>query len=168
MRIDEKELNEQLAVNATETVAMVAVRAIGELSCMMDAAGTHDEASTSMVMGLCAWLTSVLDGKSANPAYAFVDAAKTLDDAMLDELSRCQHYVAEMHERTKKAESLALVSEDYARWYLRLRDNPDGPVFACNEEPIDRHAQIFGEELDALMEDLDIPSSAPPPPSEFK
>lgn len=154
MRIDEKELNEQLAVNATETVAMVSVRAIGELSCMMDAAGTHDEASTSMVMGLCAWLTSVLDGKAADPAKAFVDASKTLDAAVLDELSRCQHYVAEMHERTKKAESLALVSEDYARWYLRLRDGGT-TLGVARFHPNAEDLFLDAGEIDMEMEDMD-------------
>lgn len=152
MQIDPKELERSMVDQPAQTVAMVAVQAIGELSGMMDKAGIHDEASTGLVMGLCAWLTSVLDGKDARPGQALVDAAKTLDRATLDELSRCQHFVQDLHERTKKAESVALVNEQYAGWYLRLRDDPS--VLRVSEPRVSM-AELSGDDLDHRMEDLD-------------
>lgn len=154
MRIDEKELARSMEHNPVQTVAMVAVQAIGELSGVMDKAGAHDEATESLVIGLCAWLTSVLDGTDTQPGQALVDAAKTLDNAVLNELSRCQHYLQEMHERTRKAESEALVSKQYAGWYLRLRDDPQ---ILQVVEPYVSLAQLAGVELDERMEDLDEP-----------
>lgn len=156
MRIDEKELALAMEDNPVQTVAMVAVQAIGELSGVMDKAGVHDQASVGLVMGICAWLTSVLDGTDTQPGQALVDAAKTLNNAVLNELSRCQHYVQEMYERTRKAESEALVSKQYAGWYLRLRDGNSGNLLAAIDIFEDRN-WIHGEELDAAMEDLDEP-----------
>lgn len=154
MRIDEKELAMAMEENPVQTVAMVAVQTIGELSGMMDKAGIHDDASVATVMGICAWLTSVLDGTDTQPGQALVDAAKTLDNAVLNELSRCQHYLQEMHERTRKAESEAMVNKQYAGWYLRLRDDPTVLEVV---EPHVSLAQLSGVELDARMEDLDEP-----------
>lgn len=153
MQINPKQLAASMEDNPTQTVAMVAVQAIGELSGMMDKAGIHDEASESLVMGLCAWLTSVLDGKDPEPGQALVDAAKTLDRATIDEMSRCQHFVQELHGRTKKAESVALVNEQYAGWYLRLRDDKDCEVGAY--EYVRDGEQVWGEALDHRMEDMD-------------
>lgn len=179
MKIDKAELDAQLAENPTQAVAMVSVRAIDELSQMMIKAGIHDAASVSMVMGLCAWLTSVLDGKATDPGQALVDAAKTIDEAVLQELDRCQHFVQELHDRVKLAESRALVSEQYAGWYLRLRDGKSGNIRTGIVEwgdvepegegdcPIEFYEPVEGEELDAAMEDLDNPTAAMPPPSEF-
>jgi len=153
MKIDDKEWNAALEENPTQTVAMVAVQAIGELSGVLDAAGAHDEATVALVLGVCAWLTSVLDGKDPAPGQALVDTAKTLDAAVLAELSRCQHYVAELNERTRKAESIALVNEQYAGWYLRLRDGDSGEAVVVTgdlRDPI----RCEAEDLDALMEDL--------------
>lgn len=152
MQIDQKELAQSMEDKPTQTVAMVAVQAIGELSGMMDKAGIHDEASEGLVIGLCAWLTSVLDGKDAEPGQALVDAAKTLERATLDELSRCQHFVQDLHDRTKKAESIALVNEQYAGWYLRLRDNPEVLQVV---EPCVNFCKLSGDNLDHRMEDLD-------------
>lgn len=154
MKIDKAELDAQLAENPTQAVAMVSVRAIDELSQMMIKAGIHDAASVSMVMGLCAWLTSVLDGKATDPGQALVDAAKTIDEAVLQELDRCQHFVQELHDRVKLAESRALVSEQYAAWYLRLRDGNAGDLYV---EQDSSHGGFIGEDLDQLMEDLDEP-----------
>lgn len=155
MRIDEKELAMAMEENPVQTVAMVAVQAIGELSGVMDKAGIHDDASVATVMGICAWLTSVLDGTDTQPGQALVDAAKTLDNAVLNELSRCQHYLQEMHERTRKAESEAMVNKQYAGWYLRLRDDPTCEMSAGyighDGDP------LSGAELDSAMEDLDEP-----------
>lgn len=160
MKIDKAELDAQLAENPTQAVAMVSVRAIDELSQMMIKAGIHDAASVSMVMGLCAWLTSVLDGKATNPGQALVDAAKTIDEAVLQELDRCQHFVQELHDRVKLAESRALVSEDYARWYLLLRDGENHNLQVGENKNMGGGGQfeffsISGEELDAAMEDAD-------------
>jgi len=153
MRIDEKELARAMEDNPVQTVAMVAVQAIGELSGVMDKAGAHDEATESLVIGLCAWLTSVLDGKDPAPGQALVDAAATIDRSVLDELSRCQHFVADLNERTRKAESEAMVSKQYAGWYLRLRDG-SGPRngFWLSDA---NDSYLEAENLDALMEDLD-------------
>lgn len=157
MRIDEKELARAMEDNQMQTVAMVAVQAIGELSGVMDKAGAHDEATEALVMGLCAWLTSVLDGKDPTPGQALVDAAATIERSVLDELSRCQHFVAELNERTRKAESEALVNKQYAGWYLRLRDESgDINAFVKRWGASDQE-RVFGEELDAHMEDLDEP-----------
>ena len=155
MRIDEKELARAMEDNPVQTVAMVAVQAIGELSGVMDKAGAHDEATEALVIGLCAWLTSVLDGKDSAPGQALVDAAKTLDRSLLEEVSRCQHFVADLNERTRKAESEALVSKQYAGWYLRLRDGggPSKGFWLTDADEINLEA----EDLDALMEDLDDP-----------
>lgn len=154
MRIDEKELALAMKENPTQTVAMVAVQAIGELSGVMDKAGAHDEATEALVIGLCAWLTSVLDGKDPAPGQALVDAAATIDRSVLQEVSRCQHFVADLNERTRKAESKALVSNQYAGWYLRLRDDPQ---ILQVVEPYVSFAQLAGVELDERMEDLDEP-----------
>lgn len=154
MKIDKAELDAQLAENPTQAVAMVSVRAIDELSQMMIKAGIHDAASVSMVMGLCAWLTSVLDGKATEPGQALVDAAKTIDEAVLQELDRCQHFVQELHDRVKRAESRALVSETYAAWYLRLRDGGTTLCAAQFHPGIEAHV-IAGDVLDAEMEDID-------------
>jgi len=156
MKIDDKEWNASLEENPTQTVAMVAVQAIGELSGVLDAAGAHDEATVALVLGVCAWLTSVLDGKDAAPGQALVDTAKAIDAAVLDELSRCQHYVAELSERTRKAESVAIVNEQYARWYLRLRDDITCKVsagihgFQFGETTFE---SLMEEQLDEAMED---------------
>lgn len=154
MKIDEKELALAMEDNPVQTIAMVAVQAIGELSGMMDKAEIHDEASVGLVMGLCAWLTSILDGTDTQPGQALVDAAKTLDNAVLNELSRCQHYLQEMHERTRKAESESMVSKQYAGWYLRLRDYPQ--VLQVIEPHVSL-APLSGVELDERMEDLEEP-----------
>lgn len=154
MRIDEKELARAMEDNPMQTVAMVAVQAIGELSGVMDKAGAHDEATESLVIGLCAWLTSVLDGKDSDPGQALVDAAATIDRSVLDELSRCQHFVADLNERTRKVESEALVNKQYAGWYLRIRDGNAGDL--CIDQD-SSHKGIVGEELDSLMEDMDEP-----------
>lgn len=154
MMINEKELARAMEDNPVQTVAMVAVQAIGELSGVMDKAGAHDEATEALVMGLCAWLTSVLDGKDSAPGQALVDTAKTLDRSLLEEVSRCQHFVADLNERTRKAESEALVSKQYAGWYLRLRDDPQVLEVV---EPHVSFAQLAGVELDERMEDLDEP-----------
>lgn len=153
MRIDEKELARAMEENPVQTVAMVAVQAIGELSGVMDKAGAHDEATESLVIGLCAWLTSVLDGKDPAPGQALVDAAATIDRSVLDELSRCQHFVADLNERTRKAESEALVSKQYAGWYLRLRDGGAGELTVVD----DCFYGYEGNDLDVAMEDLDEP-----------
>lgn len=156
MRIDEKELARSMEENPVQTVAMVAVQAIGELSGVMDKAGAHDEATESLVIGLCAWLTSVLDGKDPAPGQALVDAAATIDRAVLQEVSRCQHFVADLNERTRKAVSEALVSKQYAGWYLRLRDGQSGTLgvqHGCE----DIENLVDGLDLDAEMEDLDEP-----------
>ena len=120
-------------------------------------AGIHDAASVSMVMGLCAWLTSVLDGKATEPGQALVDAAKTIDEAVLQELDRCQHFVQELHDRVKLAESRALVSEDHARWYLLLRDGENHDIEVGTRTLIGGgefdFSGISGEDLDAAMED---------------
>lgn len=155
MRIDEKELARAMEDNPVQTVAMVAVQAIGELSGVMDKAGAHDEATEALVIGLCAWLTSVLDGKDPAPGQALVDAAATIDRSVLDELSRCQHFVADLSERTRKAESEALVSKQYAGWYLRLRDGRGASNKFWLTDADDRYLE--GEDLDAMMEDLDEP-----------
>ena len=154
MKIDKAELDAQLAENPTQAVAMVSVRAIDELSQMMIKAGVHDAASVSMVMGLCAWLTSVLDGKATDPGQALADAAKTIDEAVLQELDRCQHFVQELHDRVKLAESRALVSEDHARWYLRLRDGGT-TLCAAKFHPNIEDLVIEGTDLDSEMEDID-------------
>ena len=154
MRIDEKELALAMEENPVQTVAMVAVQAIGELSGVLDKAGAHDEATEALVIGLCAWLTSVLDGKDSAPGQALVDAAKTLDRSLLEEVSRCQNFVAELNERTRKAESESLVSKQYAGWYLRLRDGNAGDLCIDLDS---QHKGIIGEELDGLMEDLEEP-----------
>jgi hypothetical protein len=156
MMINEKELARAMEDNPVQTVAMVAVQAIGELSGVMDKAGAHDEASEALVIGLCAWLTSVLDGKDAAPGQALVDTAKTMARSLVEEVSRCQHFVAELNDRTRKAESEALVSKQYASWYLRLRDGNAGDAVVITgdlRDPI--HCER--EDLDALMEDLDEP-----------
>lgn len=154
MKIDKAELDAQLAENPTQAVAMVSVRAIDELSQMMIKASVHDAASVSMVMGLCAWLTSVLDGKATEPGQALVDAAKTIDEAVLQELDRCQNFVQELHDRVKLAESRALVSETYAAWYLRLRDGGTTLCAAQFHPGIEAHV-IGGDVLDTEMEDID-------------
>lgn len=154
MKIDKAELDAQLAENPTQAVAMVSVRAIDELSQMMIKAGIHDAASVSMVMGLCAWLTSVLDGKATEPSQALVDAAKTIDEAVLQELDRCQHFVQELHDRVKLAESRALVNETYAAWYLRLRDGGT-TLCAANFHPDFEGHVVGGFALDTEMEDID-------------
>lgn len=159
MRIDEKELARAMEDNPVQTVAMVAVQAIGELSSVMDKAGVHDEATEALVIGLCAWLTSVLDGKDSAPGQALVDATKSLDRSMLEETSRCQHFVANLNERTRKAESEALVSKQYASWYLRLRDDEmelQGLSVGWAEGQDSFH-YVRGVELDQFMEDLDEP-----------
>lgn len=164
MRIDEKELNFALAEHPTQTVAMVAAQAIGELSAVMDAAGAHDDASRSLVTGLCAWLTSVLDGKDSAPGLALVGAAKVLEKSLLEEVDRCQHFVAELNERTRKAESEALVNKQYADWYLRLRDGDSGDAYtATGMHDYGDFKHVSGDELDAIMEDLDEPEPDPEP-----
>lgn len=157
MRINEKELSAALAGNPTQTVAMVAVQAIGELSGVLEKAGAHDEATEALVIGLCAWLTSVLDGKDSAPGQALLDAAKTLDRSIIEEVSRCQHFVSDLNERARKAESQAMVSKQYAGWYLRLRDEelPASPLEVVN--PWINLVPIRGEALDEYMEDLDEP-----------
>lgn len=154
MKIDKAELDAQLAENPGQAVAMVSVRAIDELSQMMIKAGVHDAASVSMVMGLCAWLTSVLDGKATEPGKALVDAAKTIDEAVLQELDRCQHFVQELHDRVKLAESRALVSEQHAAWYLRLRDGGT-TLCAAKFHPNIEDLVVEGDALDFEMEDID-------------
>lgn len=153
MRIDEKELARAMEDNPVQTVAMVAVQAIGELSGVMDKAGAHDEATESLVIGLCAWLTSVLDGKDPEPGQALVDAAATIDRSVLEEVSRCQHFVADLNERTRKAESETLVNKQYAGWYLRLRDGGAGELTVVD----DCFNGYEGGDLDGAMEDLDEP-----------
>lgn len=158
MRINEKELALAMEDNPVQTVAMVAVQAIGELSGVMDKAGAHDEATEALVIGLCAWLTSVLDGKDSAPGQALVDAAKTLDRSLLEEVSRCQHFVADLNERARKAESEALVSKQYAGWYLRLRDGDSGDAYtATGMHDYGDFKHVSGDELDTIMEDLDEP-----------
>lgn len=154
MKIDKAELDAQLAENPGQAVAMVSVRAIDELSQMMIKAGVHDAASTSMVMGLCAWLTSVLDGKATEPGQSLVDAAKTIDEAVLQELDRCQHFVQKLHDRVKLAESRALVSEQHAAWYLRLRDGGT-TLCAAKLHPNIEDLVVEGDALDFEMEDID-------------
>ncbi|BBI47397.1 hypothetical protein [Pseudomonas phage HU1] len=153
MRIDEKELARAMEDNPVQTVAMVAVQAIGELSGVMDKASAHDEATESLVIGLCAWLTSVLDGKDPEPGQALVDAAATIDRSVLEEVSRCQHFVADLNERTRKAESETLVNKQYAGWYLRLRDGGAGELTVVD----DCFNGYEGGDLDVAMEDLDEP-----------
>jgi len=167
MNISEKEIEAGMEENPTQTVAMVAVQAIAQLSDLLYKAGGHDEDSERMVLGLCAWLTSVLDGKDPAPADALLDAAKTANQALIDEASRCQHYLTEMHERTKRAESIASINELYAGWYLRLRDRKSGKICAAYAHDSFCDRVIDGEDLDAEMEDLDTPSAALPPPEEF-
>lgn len=158
MRIDEKELARTMEDNPVQTVAMVAVQAIGELSGVMDKAGAHDEATEALVIGLCAWLTSVLDGKDPSPGQALVDAAATIDRSVLQEVSRCQHFVADLNERTRKAESEALVNKQYAGWYLRLRDGDSGDAYtATGMHDYGDFKHVSGDELDTIMEDLDEP-----------
>jgi hypothetical protein len=153
MNIDPKQIDQGMIDAPTQTVAMVAVQAIGELSDLLYKNCAHDESSERMVMGLCAWLTSVLDGKDPEPANALLNASKAIEQSLIDELARSQHYLAEMVERTKKAESTALVNDQYARWYLRLRDDEECYIGAY--EGVREGDQLLGEELDIAMEDLD-------------
>jgi hypothetical protein len=152
MKIDEKELALAMEDNPVQTIAMVAVQAIGELSGVMDKSGAHDEATESLVIGLCAWLTSVLDGKDPAPGQALVDAAATIDRSVLEEVSRCQHFVADLNERTRKAESEALVSKQYAGWYLKIRDGESNLDVGMWEHG--GMEKVLGEDLDNWMEDL--------------
>lgn len=154
MNIDPKQIDQGMTDAPTQTVAMVAVQAIAELSDLLYKSGGHDEASERLVMGLCAWLTSVLDGRGPAAANALLDATKTIEQSLIDELSRAQHYLAETVERAKAAESKALVNELFAGWYLRLRDGNCGDATVVTgdlRDPI----RIEGAELDLLLEDLD-------------
>lgn len=133
-------------------VAMTAVQVIAELSEALYAAEGHTPKTEALVLSTCAWLTSILDGKAANPAYAFINAAQTVEQSLLDEVSRCQHFLTQMVEKTKLAESRADMHELYAGWYLRLRDEP-GDISAGY---VGHDGDIYsGEKLDAAMEDLD-------------
>lgn len=158
----EEMLNDQNTPEAS--VAAVAVQVIGELHRMLMEGFQHDDKSLKMVMGTVAFLTSVLDGKVANPVHlgeGFVNACTAVDQSMMDEVDRCQHFLAEAIEAQKKAESKALVNELYASWYLRLRDGDSGnvAVSTMGYDPV----MVSGEDLDSVMEDLDE-SLAPPEP----
>jgi hypothetical protein len=144
---------EEVRVDAPEVnVAMTAVQVIAELSQMLYELDGHTPKSEALVLSTCAWLTSILDGKAANPAYAFIDAAKTVETSLLDEVSRCQHFLTQMVEKANLAESRAEMHELYAGWYLRLRDNP-GDIAAGY---VGHDGEVYaGEKLDAVMEDLD-------------
>src|SRR5690606_32061500 len=112
-------------------VAAVAVQIIGELSRMLDKGYPHDDDSTAMVIGSVSWLNSVIDGSGVNPTLVGADfsvALKCINESLLDEVSRCQHYLQQKIDEAKAAESRALVNELYAGWYLRLRDRKSGPL----------------------------------------
>lgn len=147
------------------SVAAVAVQVIGELNRMLLDGWAHDEKSVAMVMGTCAWLTSVLDGKAANPTAVgegFVNACTAVDQSILDEVDRFQHFLSETLKAKKQAESKALLNELYAGWYLRLRDMRAGGLVVIDINNKDN--DLVAEDLDAAMEDLDEPSVAVPPP----
>lgn len=140
-------------------VAMTAVQVIAELSEALYAAEGHTPKTEALVLSTCAWLTSILDGKAANPALAFVDAAWTVEQSLLDEVSRCQHFLTQTVEKAKLAESRAEMNELYAGWYLRLREGDSGElsVTTIGYDP----KMVGGEELDAAMEDLDAKDEDP-------
>lgn len=135
-------------------VAMTAVQVIAELSQMLYDGQGHTPKSEALVLSTCAWLTSILDGKAANPAYAFINAAQTVEQSLLDEVSRCQHFLTQMVEKTKLAESRADMHELYAGWYLRLRDGGT-TLCAAQFHPSFEDRVLDGEELDKEMEDID-------------
>lgn len=134
-------------------VAAVAVQCIGALHEKLIAGAPHDAASIRLVQGTIAWLTSVLDGKCANPKFVaegFANACDAVDQSILDEMDRCQHMLAEQVKKVELAESRALVVEQYAGWYLRLRDTE---VDITHDDGL--LARKTGDDLDAFMEDLD-------------
>lgn len=136
------------------SVAAVSVQVIGELNRMLLSGWAHDDKSVKMVMGTVAWLTSVLDGKAANPTYigeGFVNACTALDQSMLDEVDRCQHFLNSAVEEGKKAESRALVNELYASWYIKLREDQTLAVHVVD----DKGDEVSGADLDVVMEDHD-------------
>lgn len=141
------------------SVAAVAVQVIGELHRMINEGWAHDEKSVAMVQGAVAWMTSILDGKCANPKFiveGFVSACTAVDQSLLDEIDRCQTFLNVAIENAKKAEGRALANELYAGWYLRLRDGDSGAAWVSkgmqSNGVIDG---IRGEDLDAEMEDID-------------
>lgn len=136
-------------------VAAVAVQCIGALHEKLLAGAPHDAASTKLVQVTIAFLTSVLDGKAANPAYlagGFANFCQAVDQSILDEMDRCQRMLAEQVKKVELAESRALVMEQYAGWYLRLREG-DSPL-----EVVDPQVNLIPlqfDALDAAMEDID-------------
>lgn len=147
----------QKETSSDAAVAAVAVQCIGALHEKLLAGAPHDAASTKLVQVTIAFLTSVLDGKAANPAYlagGFANACQAVDQSILDEMDRCQHMLAEQVKKVELAESRALVMEQYAGWYLRIRDgNAGGSHFGdWDHGGMD---VIKGPDLDAHMEDLD-------------
>lgn len=152
-------------------VAAVAVQIIGELSRMLDKGYPHDDDSAAMVIGSVSWLNSVIDGSGINPTAIGTDfetALKCVNESLLDEISRCQHYLQQKIDEAKAAEGRALANELYAGWYLRLRDRKSGSlaVVDLDSHPLDA-SPLDEDELDAEMEDLDNPTAAMPDPSEF-
>jgi len=139
-----------------QAVAASCVHVIAELSRMVQEGFKHDDKSEAMVIASMAFLTSVLDGKMAYPediGKNFDDACRAIDGALLDEVSRCQHFLADALEEKRMAEGRATVAETYERWYLRLRDGDAGLDLGLWEHG--GMEKIIGEDLDIWMEDLD-------------
>lgn len=151
-----------LEVTPDAAVAAVAVQCIGTLHEKLLAGAPHDGASIKLVQGTIAFLTSVLDGKAANPAYlaeGFANACQAVDQSILDEMDRCQQMLAEQVKKAELAEGRALVMEQYAGWYLRMRDNQFA-VSAFMDAADDQRKYELGEngeelDFDRLMEDID-------------
>jgi len=145
-----------LGLQPDQAVAAACAHVIAELSRMVYEGFQHDEKSEAMVMGTMAFLTSVLDGKAANPALIgkrFADACEAVNHSLLDEVSRCQHFLSQTLEQKHMAEGRALVAEMHERWYLRLRDDPTCDLSAGY---VGHDGEIIrGEQLDIAMEDLD-------------
>lgn len=136
-------------------VAATALRVIDMLNSMIIKGLTHDDASYGELFGATTFLTSVLDGKCENPvemAGGFVAACQIIDKSLLDEIDRCQNFLAEQIKKAGLAEGRALLAEQHERWYLRLRD----PVAVCDPVVhVDNDRYVSGDELDEIMEDMD-------------
>lgn len=143
--------------NSAVVVAAVALRVIDMLNTMIIEGKTHDDASYGELFGATTFMTSVLDGKCDNPveiAGGFVAACQIIDKSLLDEIDRAQHFLAEQVKKAELAESRALINEQYAGWYLKIRDGdiPGLDVGSWDHGGMDRWES---GELDAYFEDLD-------------
>lgn len=143
--------------NSAVVVAAIALRIIDKLNNMVIMGLTHDDASYGELFGATTYFTSVLDGKCDNPvemAGGFVAACQIIDKSLLDEIDRVQHFLSEQVEKARLAESRALINEQYAGWYLRLRDGESGDAMVMDGHRFDAK-MLSGEELDQHFEDLD-------------